>query len=83
LITYVDFTGNSVVLGYSSGSSSTPGENKDEHSSDQKTPATTGLDKSTVAATKKKNDLKVTTDNKHKPNSRDEKTAHANQLRKR
>ena len=83
LITYVDFTGNSVVLGYSSGGSSTAVENKTERSSDQTTAATTGADKRTVVAAKKRSDEKPKNDNKRKPNARDEKTAHANQRRAR
>ena len=83
LITYVDFTGNSVVLGYSSGGSSTADEHKTERASDQTTAATTDAGKRTAVAAKKRTDEKPKTDNKRKPNARDEKTAHANQRRAR
>jgi cell division protein FtsQ len=81
LITYVDFTGNNVVLGYSSGGSSTADENKTARASDQTAAATDSV-KPTPVAAKKGTDAKPASD-KRKPNARDEKTAHANQSRAR
>lgn len=83
LITYVDFTGNNVVLGYTSGGSSTADENKTERSSDPTAAPTSDGAKPTVVVAKKRTDVKPKSDNKRKPNARDEKTAHANQSRAR
>jgi len=80
-ITYVDFTGNNVVLGYSSGGSMTADENKADAASDRTT-AAGDSDKPTVARAKT-DTKKPTVDNKRKPNARDQKTAHGNQSRAR
>ncbi len=83
LITYVDITGNSIVLGRSSGGSVTANENNPEAASDHTKPAVSDLAKPIVVAAKKRTDAKPARDNKRKPNTRGEKTAHANQSRKR
>ena len=82
LITYVDFTGNNVVLGYSSGGSVSANENRAEAGADQTKSAATDLDRPAVVAAKQKSDAKPATDNKRKRSSRDEKTAHAHQPRR-
>ncbi len=82
LITYIEVTGKSVVLGHSSGASVTADENKAEDSSDRATAVSDSI-KSTAVAVKKKPDAKPTTDSKRKPNARDEKTAHGNRERAR
>jgi len=79
LITYVDFTGNNVVLGYSSGGSGRADENTGEARSDKTTTATRDSEKPTAVATKKRTDVKPASDNKRKPTSREQKTAHAKQ----
>jgi cell division septal protein FtsQ len=83
LITYVDFTGNNVVLGYSSGGSVSANENKAAAGSEQTTPAVNDSGKPALITAKKKTDAKPASDNKRKPNSADQKTAHANQPRTR
>jgi cell division septal protein FtsQ len=81
-IIYVDYQGDRVVLGFSS-SGSPPSDTNREAASDQTASLTTATKKPTVAATKKKTDANPGDDKKHNPNARDEKTAHANQKRKR
>jgi len=80
-ITYVDYQGDRVVLGFSSGGN-VAGDANPDAPADQATPATTDSDKPTVVAAKKKTDTTAPGDNKRKPNPRDEKTAHANQSRR-
>jgi cell division protein FtsQ len=82
LITYVDFTGNNVVLGYSSGGSGRADENNSAVS-DRTTATTRDSDKPTAVAAKKRSEAKPASDNKRKPSARDQKTAHANQSRAR
>ena len=77
LITYVDFTGNNVVLGYSSGGRAD--ENNLEARSDKTAATTRGSEKPTTVAAKKRAEAKPASDNKRKPPARDQKTAHANQ----
>ena len=85
-ITYVDYQGDRVVLGFSSGGDGAA-DNSGDAAPDQTTPATSSPDKAAAVATNKKNDpkragdTKQKTDNKRKPTARDEKTAHANQSR--
>jgi cell division protein FtsQ len=81
LITYVDFTGNNVVLGYSSGDSGRADENNAEAVSDRTTATTRDSGKPTVVVAKKRTEAKPASDNKRKPTARDQKTAHANQSR--
>jgi cell division protein FtsQ len=81
-ITYVDYQGDRVVLGFNSAGDAATNKPADI-ASNQTTPATTGSEKPTAVAAKKKTDAKPASDNKHKPNARDEKTAHANQSRRR
>jgi hypothetical protein len=81
-ITYVDYQGDRVVLGFNS-AGETPISNPGDVAANQTTPATTDSEKRTAVAPKKKTDAKPAKDNKRKPNARDEKTAHANQSRKR
>jgi cell division protein FtsQ len=81
LITYVDFTGNSVVLGYSSGGSGRADENNAETVSDRPAATRSDSEKPTAVAAKKRTEAKPTSENKRKPAARDQKTAHANQPR--
>lgn len=78
-ITYVDYQGDRVVLGFSSGGNIA----SDSNTSDQTAAAPTDSVKATAVAAKKKTDAKPTSDNKRKPNARDQKTAHVNQSRAR
>ena len=81
-ITYVDYQGERVVLGFSSGGNVASDDAADA-ASDQTAPTTPDAGQPTAVAAKKKPETKPTRDNKRKPNARDEKTAHANQSRKR
>ena len=79
-ITYVDYQGDRVVLGFSSGGNVESDTNADA-ASDHITPARTDSDKPNAMAAKKRTDAKPTSEDKHKPNTREQKTAHANQSR--
>ena len=80
-ITYVDYQGERVVLGFSSGGSAASDSGNANSVSDQTAPAISDADKPTVVAAKKKTDAKPTSSDKRKPNQRDEKTAHGKQSR--
>ena len=78
-ITYVDYQGDRVVLGFSSGGNVASDTHNTEAVSDQVASAITDSPKPAIVAANKKTDPKPTNDNKRKPNARDEKTAHSNQ----
>jgi cell division protein FtsQ len=80
-ITYVDYQGNWVVFGSSAGENVATDTSKTDAASDQPTPAVTESAGATVIGAKKRTDAKPTSDNKRKPNTHDEKTAHGNQTR--
>jgi len=78
-ITYVDYQGDRVVLGFSSGGNVASDTNNAEAASDQPAQAASDSDpQPTVVAAKKKPDKKPTTDNKRPETRRDKETAHAN-----
>jgi cell division protein FtsQ len=89
-ITYVDYQGDRVVLGFSSGGN-IASDTITDAPADQTTSMTTESGKPAAVAANKKSDTKPATDskkkpaveNKRKPNAREEKTAHANQSRAR
>jgi cell division septal protein FtsQ len=81
-ITYVDYQGDRVVLGFSSGGNIASDTNTDAPA-DQGAPASADSKTPTVVVAKKKPDTKAPADHKRKPNAREEKTAHANQSRAR
>ena len=85
-ITYVDYQGDSVVLGFSSGGDTATNTG----TAAEQSQATTDPGESSVVAAHSNSNAKPVkdkdkpeNDNKRKPNVRDEKTAHANQSRKR
>jgi cell division protein FtsQ len=80
-ITYVDYQGDRVVLGFSSGANIASDTGNADAQTDQTTRAPADSAKPAVVAAKKKPEAKPTSENKRKPNTRDEKTAHANQSR--
>jgi cell division protein FtsQ len=80
-ITYVDYQGDRVVLGFSSGANIASDAGNTDAQTDQTAPAPTDSAKPAVVAAKKKPEAKPASENKRKPNTRDEKTAHANQSR--
>lgn len=87
-ITYVDYQGDSVVLGFSSGgdtaTNSATGTAADQTraTTDPGAPAAVAANNNAKAKPVKDKD-KPKNENKRKPNARDEKTAHANQSRTR
>ena len=82
-ITYVDYQGDRVVLGFSSGGNVASDTSNADTVSDQTGSSTTDSDKPAIVAANKKTDSKPTSDNKRKPKAREEKTAHSNQSRAR
>jgi len=86
-ITYVDYQGDNVVLGFTSGGDTATnnatgtGADPTAPPADRGATAVAANNKSNAKAVKDKD--KPKNDNKRKPNARDEKTAHANQSRPR
>lgn len=78
-ITYVDYQGDRVVIGFSSGGAVGTETNNADVASDQPAPAATDSAAQTnVVAAKKKSEAKPRTDNKRPANARPKETAHAN-----